>query len=230
VKYPIYEQFYSWQGEGIHSGRAAYFVRLYGCTQDCFWCDSAGTWHSKYRPASITMLSADEIVDCVAKESPINAIVVITGGEPILFNLNPLINALHKLGRQVHLETSGIAELRGNPNWITLSPKSFAQHPLQTIVSHADEVKIIVYDPKDISAGLATLNGLREEATIWLHPEWSRAREQDSIVLNAISEAIKENPRLRAGYQIHKLYHVDKLDKNSEKTSIPLGGNTKLGF
>mgnify|MGYP007087136477 FL=1 len=98
------------------------------------------------------------------------------------------------------------------------------------MICRADEVKIIVHEPGDIQAGLDTLTGLREDAVIWLHPEWSKARERDLTVLNAITQAVKENPRLRAGYQMHKLYRADDLDVHSDKRLVPLGGNAKLGY
>lgn len=230
MNYPVYERFYTWQGEGVHLGRAAYFIRLYGCPQSCPWCDSAGTWHRDYRPDGVTLMSAHELAEVVRAESPDGAVVVITGGEPILFDLNPLTDALHALGRRVHIETSGIAPLRGALDWVTLSPKPFGQPPLPEVVARADEVKIIVHEPGDIQAGLDTLSGLPQDAVIWLHPEWSRARERDLTVLNAITQAVKENPRLRAGYQMHKLYRADDLDAHSDKRLIPLGGNAALGY
>ncbi|GGB62942.1 7-carboxy-7-deazaguanine synthase QueE [Deinococcus soli (ex Cha et al. 2016)] len=230
MKYPVYERFYTWQGEGVHLGRAAYFIRLYGCPQACPWCDSAGTWHRDYRPDGVTLMDTDELAEVVRNESPDGAVVVVTGGEPILFDLKPLTDALHALGRRVHLETSGIAPLRGDLDWVTLSPKPFGQPPLPEVVAVADEVKIIVHEPGDIQAGLDTLTGLPDEAVIWLHPEWSKARERDLKVLNAITQAVKENPRLRAGYQMHKLYRADDLDAHSDKRLIPLGGNAALGY
>ncbi|ALW90140.1 7-carboxy-7-deazaguanine synthase QueE [Deinococcus actinosclerus] len=230
MKYPVYERFYTWQGEGVHLGRAAYFIRLYGCPQACPWCDSAGTWHRDYRPDGVTLMDADELAEVVRTESPDGAVVVVTGGEPILFDLAPLTDALHAQGRRVHIETSGIAPLRGALDWVTLSPKPFGQPPLPEVVARADEVKIIVHDPGDIQAGLDTLTGLPEKAVIWLHPEWSKARERDLTVLNAITQAVKDNPRLRAGYQMHKLYRADDLDAHSDKRLIPLGGNVELGY
>ncbi len=230
MKYPVYERFYTWQGEGVHLGRAAYFIRLYGCPQACPWCDSAGTWHKDYRPEGVTLMSDEDLAAVVAQDSPEGAVVVITGGEPILFDLAPLVERLHRLGRRVHIETSGIAPLRGDLDWVTLSPKPFGTWPTPEVVARADEVKIIVHDPSDIQAGLDTLAGLRDEAVVWLHPEWSKARERDAGVLNAITEAVKVNPRLRAGYQMHKLYRADDLDPSSDRRLIPLGGNQDLGY
>lgn len=230
VKYPLYESFYTWQGEGVHLGRAAYFVRLYGCPQKCIWCDSAGTWHAQYRPAHIQSLSAEDLVQSIVQESPPEAIVVITGGEPILFNLEPLTALLKPLGRAIHLETSGIAPLRGDVDWLTLSPKPFGMPPLPEVVSRANEAKIIVHTKEDIDRGLEMLEGLPETSPIWLHPEWSRARDKDRILLDWITQTVKAHPRLRAGFQMHKLYRADDLDPNSEKTNVPLGGNPTLGF
>jgi len=230
MKYPVYERFYTWQGEGVHLGAAAYFIRLYGCPQACPWCDSAGTWHQDFRPEGVTLMSAHELAAVVAQDSPGGAFVVITGGEPILFDLAPLVDALHALGRKVHIETSGIAPLRGDLDWVTLSPKPFGTWLTPEVVARADEVKIIVHDVADIQAGLDTLAGLKPEAVIWLHPEWSRARERDMTVLNAITDAVKANPRLRAGYQMHKLYRADELDAHSDKRLVPLGGNRELGY
>jgi 7-carboxy-7-deazaguanine synthase len=230
IKYPVYERFYTWQGEGVHLGRAAYFIRLYGCPQACPWCDSAGTWHPEFRPEGVVLMDAQQLAETVGADSPAGALVVMTGGEPILFDLAPLTDALHLLGRRVHIETSGIAQLRGNIDWVTLSPKPFGQWPVPEVVARADEVKIIVHDVGDIQAGLETLAGLRDDAVIWLHPEWSRARERDTGVLNAITDAVKRDPRLRAGYQMHKLYRADELDLHSEKRLVPLGGNVELGY
>lgn len=229
-QYPVYEHFYTWQGEGVHLGRAAFFIRLYGCPQKCFWCDSAGTWHPEYRPEKVELLSARVLSQRVAEQSPIGAIVVITGGEPILFDLSALTDALHDIGRKVHLETSGIAPLRGAIDWITLSPKPFGMPPLSEVVHLSDEVKIIVHEVSDIVSGLGVLDDLPSSAVIWLHPEWSKARSGDMTVLNAITEAVKANPRLRAGYQMHKAYLADDLDPNSDKRKIPLGGNPNLGI
>lgn len=230
MRYPVYERFYTWQGEGVHLGRAAYFIRLYGCPQACPWCDSAGTWHKDFRPAGVTLMTAQELAETVQADSPEGAFVVVTGGEPILFDLGPLVDALHALGRRVHIETSGIAKLRGDLDWVTLSPKPFGTWPTPDVVARADEVKIIVHEVEDIQAGMETLSGLRDEAVIWLHPEWSKARERDAAVLNAITDAVKRDPRLRAGYQMHKLYRADDLDAHSDKRLVPLGGNTELGY
>ncbi len=229
MKYPLYEHFYTFQGEGVHLGRAAYFLRLYGCPQACPWCDSAGTWHPDYRPAQVQLLEASEIAQLVEANSPKEVFVVLTGGEPIMFDLKPLTQALHALGRKVHIETSGIRPLRGNLDWVTLSPKAFAEPPLPELVRRADEVKIIVHNPQDIQEGLETLQGLRDDAVVWFNPEWSKARDRDANILNLITETVKQHPRYRAGVQMHKVYRADELDTNSVKALIPLGGNPTLG-
>ena len=156
--------------------------------------------------------------------------MVITGGEPILYDLAPLTTALKNEGRRVHLETSGIAPLRGQIDWLTLSPKPDGVPPLPEIVALADEIKIIVHHKKDILTGLNSVRGHREDAVIWLHPEWSKARDRDADVLNAITETVKADPRVRAGYQMHKLYRADEQDSRSDRTLVPLGGNPSLGY
>ena len=138
---PIYEQFYTFQGEGTHAGRAAYFIRTYGCPVHCPWCDSAGTWHSDYIPEKVERLTVNTLVAEVAKTKA--EFVVITGGEPTIHDLAPLVNALHKIGRPVHLETSGAFTIKGDFEWITLSPKRW-KLPLAENIARADEFKIIV--------------------------------------------------------------------------------------
>jgi 7-carboxy-7-deazaguanine synthase len=229
VRYPVYEHFYSFQGEGLHQGRAAYFIRLYGCPQHCPWCDSAGTWHPHFAPERVVRLDAAALVKLVATSHQA-AFVVLTGGEPVMYDLQPLTEALHRAGRRVHLETSGNQPIRGEIDWVTLSPKPFAQKPVRSVVQAANEVKLIVSSPQDIADGLACLEGLPEAATIWLQPEWSKARDRDAGVLGCISEAVKHDPRFRAGFQMHKMYRVDELDEHSVKALIPLGGNPELGI
>jgi organic radical activating enzyme len=230
LAYPVHETFYSVQGEGLHQGRAAFFIRLYGCPQGCWWCDSAGTWHPDYRPERVRLLRAAELAELAAGQSPPEALVVLTGGEPILFDLDPLCAALRRLGRLVHLETSGMAALRGQVDWVTLSPKPQGTWPLPEVVARADEVKLIVHDSEDIQAGLATLDGLSASAPIFLNPEWSRMRDGDRALLAYMVEAVKHNPRLRLGLQAHKFYQADLLDPASVKDLVPLGGNPELGY
>ena len=118
---PIHETFYSWQGEGVHFGRPAYFIRTFGCPVKCTWCDSAGTWHPDYAPENIEKIPEKDLVQ--AAKSTKCDFVVITGGEPTIFDLNELTSQLEKENISRHLETSGGFEIKGDFQWITVSPK-----------------------------------------------------------------------------------------------------------
>jgi len=220
--------FDTFQGEGVYMGRPAFFVRTFGCPVHCPWCDSAGTWHPDWLPEDVGRMTPEEIV---RQLPPRCQIVVITGGEPAIHNLGPLVNALHEREVRVHLETSGGFAIDGELDWITLSPKKW-KPPLPSSVARADEFKVIVEEPEDIGFynAMLTRNGVNEHSLkpIWLHPEWSRCRNPD--VLEAICEAVKDGEgRFRAGWQLHKCYSVDILDSRT-RPLVPLGGDFKKGF
>ena len=134
---PIHESFLTWQGEGLHMGRSAYFIRTFGCPVHCPWCDSAGTWHKDYVPKDIKKLTPKLLADNAARSQP--DFVVITGGEPTVHDLTDLTAELHNLGLQVHLETSGAFKIKGDFDWITLSPKKWKK-PLPENISKSDEL------------------------------------------------------------------------------------------
>lgn len=199
--YPINEVFTSFQGEGVHMGRRAHFIRLQGCDVRCPWCDQAATWNGTEPSASAHQL---------AKGVPADAIVVVTGGEPTIHNLGPLTEAIHnhrniwntsnKLNR-LHLETAGHRPITGSWHWIALSPKP-GRPPLPENVERADEFKIILANPADLTVGLAALKDRRPGTPIWLHPEASRRDDQD--LLSFIASSVGGD--LRAGWQLHRLY------------------------
>jgi len=231
ITFLIHEMFHTFQGEGEHMGKPAFFVRTFGCPVKCPWCDSAGTWHPRHIPKDVQRLTSREIAD-LAHGAAVD-IVVITGGEPAIHNLFPLTHALHEHGLSVHLETSGGFELQGGFDWVTVSPKRW-KCPLPSVVRMADEFKVIVEAPEDIEFYWNMLLTAdyspppEEEPPIWLHPEWGH--REDPIVLNAISEAVKANRYpFRAGWQLHKLYRVDSLD-NRTRPLVPLGGDEKKGY
>ncbi len=224
---PIHEQFYTFQGEGAHAGRAAYFIRTFGCPVHCPWCDSAGTWHPDYIPKKIQRLSASELAEQVAQTAA--EFVVITGGEPAIHDLGRLTEALHTIARPVHLETSGAFQIQGAIDWITLSPKRW-KHPLAENVQRANEFKIIVDKPEAIEeySQMLTKLGAHSDTPIWLHPEWSQHANQ--AVLDAITEWVKnKGAPYRAGWQMHKNYAADLTDPRSAPAA-PLGGKPELGF
>lgn len=222
---PIYETFYTWQGEGAHLGRAAFFIRTYGCPLHCPWCDSAGTWHKDYVPESIMQFTPEELATLAGRTD--TRIAVITGGEPTIYDLTALSDALRAKRIAVHLETSGAFPIRGQFDWITVSPK-WAQQPMHENLMNADEYKLIITKPDDIGLWWDAIGPFYNGRSIWLHPEWSQRHNPE--VLEAISHAVKTRPMaFRAGYQVHKLYNVDALDPSS-KPLVPLGGNPELGY
>ncbi len=230
MTYPIHEMFHTFQGEGVHMGKAAFFVRTFGCPVHCPWCDSAGTWHPEWTPKDVEKLTAEQIaVEAAGSGAPI---VVVTGGEPTIFDLTPLVVALVVRNLKVHLETSGGFTIRGGFDWITLSPKKW-KPPLEESIAKVDEFKLIIEEPNDIPFYLNMLRDLgspweSDKRPVWLHPEWSQRDNKE--VLNAISEVAKRgNGVLRAGWQLHKCYSVDSKDPRS-RPLVPLGGVKEKGY
>jgi len=247
---PIHEQFYTFQGEGVHAGRAAYFIRTFGCPVRCPWCDSAGTWHPDYIPAKVERWTPKALAAEAAKTKA--EFVVVTGGEPAIHDLAPLVDALHAIGTKAHLETSGAFPIKGDFDWITLSPKRW-KLPLAGNIARADEFKIIVdqdgaigeyvdllesiaqpdgqhsIDPavRPADAGASQL-ARHDKRPVWLHPEWSK--HADAATLDAITAWVKaQGAPYRAGWQMHKHYAADLKDARSAPPA-PLGGDPELGY
>lgn len=220
---PLNEQFYSFQGEGTHAGKAAYFIRTFGCPVHCPWCDSAGTWHPDYIPEKIERIREDELAAAATASKA--EFVVVTGGEPAIHDLSPLVNALHVAGMKAHIETSGAFPIKGNFDWITLSPKRW-KLPLEENIQKAHEFKIIVDSTSSIEEYASVLK--INSRPIWLHPEWSQRENAD--ILNAITDWVKAHGApYRAGWQMHKPYRADLLDPLSAKAA-PLGGDPSQGY
>lgn len=206
TRYPVSEHFASFQGEGLHAGRSSYFIRTYGCPVKCPWCDSADTWRPELRPANLPRLSVDELVDLATSARP--EFVVITGGEPTIHDLRPLTDALHACGLPVHLETSGAFTLKGDFDWVTVSPKAY-QAPLPENIARANELKLIIENQVSIDYWEAQLGSelTRPDRPVWLHPEWSL--HEDPATLSLIANTVSQRGApFRAGWQIHKLYRV----------------------
>ncbi|MEM8867823.1 MAG: 7-carboxy-7-deazaguanine synthase QueE [Verrucomicrobiota bacterium] len=224
---PIHERFYSFQGEGSHSGRAAFFIRTFGCPVHCPWCDSAGTWHPDYIPKQINRMSAEAL--CAEAKETAADFAVITGGEPAIHDLSELTDALHAAGLKTHIETSGTFPIKGDFDWITLSPKRW-RLPLAENVIQANEIKVIIDREESIEEYMQDLaeKGFthRPEVPVWLHPEWSQ--HQNPVILKKIIQTIKSygNP-YRAGWQMHKNYTADLEDPRSAQ-AVPLGGDPSI--
>lgn len=194
---PVMEHFYTLQGEGVHQGKAAYFIRLGGCDVGCVWCDVKESWEAGKHP----LYSVQHLVGTV-KATPAQ-IVVITGGEPLLHDLNPLTQALHQAGLQVHIETSGSSPLSGELDWITLSPKKF-KAPLPEVTPHASELKVVVFNRSDFAWAEKWAAQVSPNCRLFLQPEWSRAAQMTPLIV----DYIKEHPHWQLSLQIHKYINV----------------------
>lgn len=222
---PVYESFLSWQGEGVHFGRCAFFIRTFGCPVHCPWCDSAATWHPDYVPETVPKKSPGELVD---KAKATNCdFVVITGGEPAIHDLGELTTKLNHQNIPCHMETSGGFEIKGDFQWVTLSPKR-EKLPLDENLKNADEIKVIVDSESAIDEWYTYLSPYQLNAPIWLNIEWSQRENQK--LKEQITEFIKvKGAPYRVGYQFHKLFKADELDENS-MPPVPLGGKASLGY
>ena len=194
---PIMEHFFTIQGEGTYSGRAAYFVRLAGCDIGCVWCDVKESWDSELHP----ILSIDYLVSEIEKTTV--DFVVITGGEPALYNLAPFIKKLKTLKIEVALETSGCYELKGIVDWYCFSPKKF-KAPCNEAYQLANELKIVINHPSDLAWAEKHAEKVKPSCKLYLQPEWSKS---DSL-LPLIIEFVKSNNKWRISLQTHKFMHI----------------------
>ena len=194
---PLAEDFFTLQGEGFHTGKAAYFIRLGGCDIGCSWCDSKHTWnHSLFPPVPINA-NISRVVQSSARSE------VITGGEPLNYPLGPLCDGLKKEGVELHLETSGSYPLSGKMDWICLSPKQ-NRPPLPEFYPMANELKIIITGPLDMEWAEFNRQKVHPDCHLCLQPEWSR-RE---AILPHIVAYIKANPVWKLSLQTHKYIHI----------------------
>jgi 7-carboxy-7-deazaguanine synthase len=194
---PLMEDFYTIQGEGFYQGHAAYFVRLGGCDVGCVWCDVKESWDASAHP----QIAIDEIVRRV-KESG-SELVVITGGEPAMYDLTELTTKLKSAGLRTNIETSGAYELTGTWDWVCFSPKKFkAPHP--SIYATANELKIIVYNKSDFAWAEDFAKVVNSSCELFLQPEWSKEKE----MLPLIIEYVKANPKWKVSLQIHKYMNI----------------------
>ncbi len=197
LKLPLVEEFYSIQGEGCHTGRAAYFIRIGGCDIGCSWCDTKYSWNADLHP----MVDIEAIVSNVVAAGADS--VVVTGGEPLMWNLDPLCRLLKSKSIKTFLETSGAYPLTGIWDWITLSPKK-GSPPVDEIWSSADELKVIVENGTDFEAAEYYSSRVREGCRLLLQPEWSRYNE----IISLITEYVKVNTKWAVSLQAHKFMHI----------------------
>ncbi len=194
---PLMEEFYTIQGEGFHSGKAAYFIRLGGCDVGCHWCDVKESWNAELHP----LTSVDTIVSNAAKYPA--KTVVVTGGEPLLYNLDLLTSKLKANGIQTFIETSGAYPLSGTWDWICLSPKKF-KAPLASIAPHAGELKVIVFNKSDFDWAEEHAQHVSKNCKLYLQPEWSKAEQMTPEII----EYVKNNPKWEVSLQSHKFMNI----------------------
>ena len=194
---PLMEAFYTIQGEGYHTGKAAYFVRIGGCDVGCHWCDVKESWDASLHPLTETDKIITNVLACPAKA------VVVTGGEPLLYNMNYFTEKLKLAGVQTFLETSGAYELSGQWDWVCFSPKKNSP-PVSSIFSSANELKIIIHNQDDFSWAEKYANKVAADCILYLQPEWSKSEE----MIQKIVDYVQENPKWRISIQSHKYMHI----------------------
>jgi len=194
---PVMEHFYTLQGEGFHQGRAAYFIRLGGCDVGCVWCDVKDSWDADKHPK----YTIEQLVQEV-KKTP-TELVVITGGEPLMHNLDALTAALKAAGLHTNIETSGAHPLSGHWDWICLSPKKFKE-PLPAILPHANELKVVIFNKSDFDWAEKYAAQVSPSCKLYLQPEWDKAAQVTPLII----DYIKANPKWELSLQVHKYINV----------------------
>ncbi|APU10871.1 radical SAM protein [Cellulophaga geojensis KL-A] len=193
---PLMEEFYTIQGEGFHKGTAAYFIRVGGCDVGCHWCDVKESWNAATHPPT----TIDAIVNNAAKYS--NTIVV-TGGEPLTWNMAPLTEALKAKKLQTHIETSGAYTLTGIWDWICLSPKK-NKLPQGIIYDKADELKMIIYNKNDFKFAEEQAAKVNKDCILYLQPEWSVKDKMTPLIV----DFVMKNPQWKVSLQTHKYLNI----------------------
>jgi len=194
---PLMEHFYTLQGEGFYTGRPAYFLRLGGCDVGCVWCDVKDSWDASKHP----MVAISNMVQWV-KESG-TEMAVITGGEPLMHQLDLLTQELKLAGIETNIETSGAHPMSGEWNWICVSPKKF-KSPLPEVLSKADELKVVIFNKSDFDWAEKHAALVPSNCLLYLQPEWDQAEK----MLPQIIDYVKQNPRWRISLQTHKFLQI----------------------
>jgi organic radical activating enzyme len=194
---PVMESFYTLQGEGFHQGKAAWFIRLGGCDVGCVWCDVKESWDVSKHPIK----PVSEIVND-AMNHP-GRIAVVTGGEPLMHNLDLLTASLRENGFQTHLETSGSSPLSGYWDWICLSPKKF-KFPLPEVVPFANELKVVIFNKSDFDWAEKYASQVSPDCKLYLQPEWDKSQTVTPMII----DYIKNNPQWELSLQLHKYINV----------------------
>lgn len=197
VAYPLMEHFYTIQGEGANAGKPAYFLRLGGCDVGCVWCDVKESWDAEKHP----MTSVQQMVQWIKQVGAVRC--VITGGEPLMYDLGPLTRELKKNGIETMIETSGVYPFSGVFDWVCFSPKKFKK-PHDSIYEHANELKVIVYHTSDLEWGMEHEKRVKKDCRLFFQPEWSKEKQ----MLPNIIEFVKQHPEWSISLQTHKYMQI----------------------
>jgi len=190
------EEFYTIQGEGYHTGKAAYFIRIGGCDVGCHWCDVKESWNAALHPPT----GIDFIVN---NASTYANTVVVTGGEPLMWDMTALTSKLKEKNLKVHIETSGAYKLSGIWDWICLSPKK-NKLPTKTVYDNADELKVIIFNKHDFIFAEEQADKVNTNAILFLQPEWSKKEEMTPLIV----DYVMNNPKWRISLQTHKYLNI----------------------
>lgn len=193
---PLMEQFYTIQGEGYYKGAAAYFVRVGGCDVGCHWCDVKESWNPDLHPA----MDVEEIAEKAVSHSKL---VVITGGEPLTYDMGPLTARLKEKGARIHIETSGAYPFTGIWDWVCLSPKK-NKLPVAAAYQKADELKIIIYNKHDFIFAEEQAQQVGKDCILYLQPEWSNREKMMPLIV----DYVLANPKWQVSLQTHKYLNV----------------------
>jgi len=192
----VMEAFYTIQGEGFHKGKASYFIRIGGCDVGCHWCDVKESWDADAHP----IIPTNKIVNDSIEHSDT---IVVTGGEPLMWDMTPLTNQLRSNNKKVHIETSGAYKLTGTWDWICLSPKK-RMNPLDEIYQVADELKVIIYNNDDLKFAENQAEKINSKAHLFLQPEWENREKMMPIMI----DYVKNNPKWKISLQTHKYLNI----------------------
>ncbi|MDA9073499.1 7-carboxy-7-deazaguanine synthase QueE [Flavobacteriaceae bacterium] len=193
---PLMEEFYTIQGEGYHTGKAAYFIRVGGCDVGCHWCDVKESWNADLHPPTL----ANTIVEHAKKYSDT---VVITGGEPLMWSMDYLTKMLRKNGLKTHIETSGAYSFSGIWDWFCLSPKK-TKLPLEEVYKEADELKMIIFNKSDFEFAEDHAAKVGKNCELFLQPEWSRKEKMTELIV----DYVMKNPKWKISLQTHKYLNI----------------------
>lgn len=194
---PVMEEFYSLQGEGYHTGKPAYFLRVGGCDVGCFFCDVKESWNADIHP----LVKTDDVIERIL-QNPSKA-VVVTGGEPLLYNMDYLCDRLRSEGVAMFLETSGSEPISGSWDWVCLSPKKGAP-PRKEILDSAQELKVIIYDNEDFQWAEENAAKVNDRCLLYLQPEWSHSTK----MMQPIVDYALRHPKWRVSIQSHKYMRI----------------------